>query len=61
VWSLADPDVPSSERVTGPPRGKVIVYAELLGPDVLLISTAEPETPAARSAVASYARHANDC
>jgi hypothetical protein len=61
VWSLDDPDMPSSERVAGPPPGKVIVGAELLGPDVLLISTAEPETPAARAAVTSHARHANDC
>jgi len=60
-WSVEDPDVPSSERVAGPPGGKVIVYAELLGPNVLLISTADSETPAARAALSTHARQAKGC
>ena len=61
VWSYDDPDVPSSERVSGPPPDKVIVYAELLGPNILVISTADPETAAARAALASHPQEAAGC
>ena len=53
-WSYNHRDVPSSDRLDGPPDDKVVVYSELAGNRVLKIATADPDAGSSRAAIERY-------